>query len=233
MKSISTILLISLFTLNLVSQEVVLFESVKADTIIEKQGQNRKHYTHSYMGFGVILGNSEGAGSDINYWSSSNFEFGFRYKYKICNYYALGLLLNYNMDLFNIKQESGKTFPDTLFHKKERLTINNVGIGVYNRFNFGKRGNIIGKYIDLGAFGDLRFFAEHFTKDKSPNKEIVRVSTSRLNYIEPISYGIFANFGINRYSIYAKYRLSDLFDKTFGYTELPRFTAGVQIGFFK
>ena len=56
---------------------------------------------------------------------------------------------------------------------------------------------------------------------------------THLKYYEPFNYGVLARFGINRYVIYANYRLSDLFKSSYNYAELPRLTLGVQIGLHK
>jgi len=214
-------------------QEVLFEEDVLADTLISKKGPNRKHFYHFFISYGFIAGESEGAGSDISYGLSNNVEFGFRYKLKVCNFYSIGCQALINTDVFHLKQNDSKILPDTIQHDKEKLTNDNLSFGVYNRFNFGKRGNYIGNFLDVGAYGDWRFYSKHCVKDKISTGEMVKISTTHLNYLEDFNYGVYAQIGINRYVVYAKYRLSDIFLSTYSYSELPRITVGLQIGFHK
>jgi hypothetical protein len=45
------------------------------------------------------------------------------------------------------------------------------------------------------------------------------------------SQGIYVGIGIKRYSIFGKYRLSELIESSYA-PELPPYTVGIQIGFF-
>ena len=70
-------------------------------------------------------------------------------------------------------------------------------------------------------------------KDELPNGNIVSTTVTRLNYLNDGNYGAYAQFGINRYVVYAKYRLSDMFNNSVQYSELPRLIVGFQIGLHK
>lgn len=215
------------------SQTVVMHQDVN-DTVIPTQGPNLKNFTHFYMGYGLIAGQSEGNGSPINYGSSNNFVLGYRYKYKICNIYSIGLDISLNTYAFNLKQDSSKTFPNKVIHDKEKLNLTNIGLGFYNRINYGRRGNLIGKFIDLGAYADWTAGANNYTRDKMPNGNIVKTTITKLNYIELFNYGLMGRIGFNRYVFYGTYRLSDIFKSSYpSYSELPRITIGFQVGFHK
>ncbi|MCF8296909.1 MAG: hypothetical protein K9J13_05120 [Saprospiraceae bacterium] len=233
MKKLSITIIALLITVLSFAQDTIFKQDVSSTCKISNRGPNRQNFYHFYMGYGFILGEADGAGSEINQGSSGSFDMGVRYKLKICNHYAIGYQINYNTDTYVIKQNGSKTFTDTIQHDKERFATQNLGIGVYNRFNFGRRGNYVGNFLDIGAYADWRFSAQHFMKDELPNGNIVRTSVNGLNFMNDGNYGAYAQIGYNRYVLYAKYRLSDMFNNSVQYSELPRLTVGFQIGFHK
>jgi hypothetical protein len=232
MKSILTILFVFALLQISFSQDVVFNENVGSDSVTETHGPNLKHFKHPYIAFGFAATQSEKKSSNIDMGLSSNFIFGYRTKLKISNFYAIGYDLAYNLSWYRLSQSKDKLTPDSVKNDKERLTFHNLELGLYNRFNFGKRGNIIGKFVDLGVYADWTFLCSHFTKnDKYENTYKTKVT--HLKYYEPLNYGVLARFGINRWVVYANYRLSDLFKSKYNYAELPRLTVGFQIGLHK
>ena len=223
-------------------QTVLLEQDINADTIPKIVGPNLKHFSHLYLGYGFVLGTNS-IGSEINYGSSSDFVYGYRYKRKLSEFYAIGFDLFYHSTVFHLKQDSTKTLPNNILHddkgEKEKLTFNNLSLGLYNRFNFDKRGNYIGYYLDLGARVDWPFSVVHFTKDKFDfaninNGGVVKTKTTGLVYINPVYYNVYARLGFNKFVITASYRLSDLFKNEFDlYSELPLLIVGVEIGLHK
>ena len=214
------------------SQSVLLHEDVK-DTVLGKHGPNLKNFSHFYFGVGFINGKPDSTGSDINSARSLNIVLGYRYKLKICNFYSIGYDIAYNSYSYFLKQNSTKITPDTIIHEKEKLNFGNIGMSLYMRFNYGRRGNHVGNFIDLGGYGDYTFAASNFTKDKLPNGNIARTRISHLHYFNSTNYGVLARIGFNRYVIYGNYRLSDIFKSSYNFPELPRLTIGLQIGFHK
>ncbi len=237
-----------LFSLGSFSQTILLEEDVKADTIIPTFGPNMKNYYHFYVGYGLILG-PDNIGSEINYGRSYDVSFGALYKRKVNNNYAVGIDLLIHQTSFNLKQDSSKILPNTSMHKNEKLVFYNLSLGLYNRINYGKRGNYMGNYIDLGVRIDWPFSVVHFTKDKYPvatanNGGTVRTRTSSLIFIEGFNYSIYARMGFTRYVLTASYRLSDLFItdaevyQQYGlgietYPDLPALVVGIEISLYK
>jgi len=232
MKSILTFVFVFVLLQVSFSQDVLLSQQVNNDSVINTHGQNLKHYKHSYIGLGFAATQSENKSSNIDLGLSSNFIFGYRYKLKISNFYAIGYDLSYNLSWYRLSQTKDKRTPDSLQNDKERLTFQNLELGLYNRFNFGRRGNIIGKFIDLGAYVDWTFLCSHFYENVI-NNNIYKTKITRLKYFEPFNYGVLARFGINRWVVYSFYRFSDLFKSSYNFAELPRLTIGFQIGLHK
>ncbi len=225
------------------AQTILLQEDVIADTMPILTGPNMKNYTHTYSGYGFLLGNSEGKGAEIKPGISNEFIFGVRYKRRICNFYSLGFNVYYSSLNFQFKQDSSKIFPNPVLHDKEKLAYNNAGIELYNRINFGKRGNIIGNFFDFGGYGEWGFNIRHYYRDNFSvaiaGASAVEVKNRGLLYTNKVNYGAAVRVGINRYVIYGKYRFSDLFNKGYlektglTYPELPRLILGLEIGLFK
>lgn len=228
------------------AQSILMEEDVNADTIPLSSGPNMKNFTHTYFRYGFALGKADSAGVEVLPGASAGFTFGIRYKRRFSNFYSLGFDVNYNNINYRLKQDSSKRFPDPVLHDKEKIAFNNLGFELYNRFNFGKRGNILGTFIDLGGYGDWAFSVKHYYKDIPEIASIigansVEVTNSRLVFVNPFNYGAGLKIGMNRYVIFAKYRLSNLFKDNFivAYPaltvnpELPRIIVGIEIGLLK
>ncbi len=230
------------------AQKVLLAQDVTKDTVKQTFGPNQKYFGHFYTGFGLVAGPSEAKGSAVQNLRSNEFLFGYRYKYKVASFYALGLDLALSFQSFNLKQQAGKTLPNTQLYDKEKLKFTNAGLGLYNRFNFDKRGNYIGKYLDLGVYGNWVPFKTHVYQDDhifgliGPLSGVkkVKVRETGLKYVADFNYGALARIGTNQFALYGAYRLSDLFDSgyaqfnenginVFDFAELPRFMIGLQI----
>jgi hypothetical protein len=232
MKKYSIAIFLTILSLTGFTQTVLFHQDVN-DTTLGKRGPNLRNYSHLYVGFGFIAGKPDSAGSAIKYGRSVDWMVGYRYKFRISNFFAIGYDIDFNSYTYALKQSSAKTLPDTIVHNKEQMNFSDLGLSGYMRFNYGRRGNRIGNFIDIGAFGDWGFSTTHFTKDKAPNGNIVKTTVSRLKYINDTNYGLTARVGFGRYVFFANYRLSDLFKTSYHYAELPRITAGIQLGLHK
>ena len=231
MKTALTLILFSI-SIAAFSQEILLSQDVKGDTLRPTRGPNLKHFTIGYIGLGFPVFTNE----DVDYTkfgASSTLDFGIRYKRRLSNTFALGLDLGLNFSDYAIKQGSGKTTPDTVINDKEKFQVNTLNGSAYFRVNAGRRGNYIGNYLDLGAYYGWNMLKKHKTVNENTEGEKVKVSTSRLNYIENFSYGLLARVGISRYSLTARYRLSNIYEPSYNLPELPRLTIGVEIGLFR
>lgn len=218
------------------AQEVLLDVNVNADTVPKKFGPNMKNYTYSFISYGLVLGKSDSTGMESRMWRSNEFIAGIRYKYKISNHVALGTSIYYGLINYHIVQDD-KLFPEPSRYNKEKFIYNNFGGDAYLRLNFGKRGNRVGNFIDFGGYGDWGFSIKHYTLVEYPTavNGIHFFETYRygLDYTNPVNYGGLIRIGLNRFVFYGKYRLSNLFNTTVRYPELPRIIAGVEIGLFK
>jgi len=231
MRKIFTLIFLSI-SLGVFSQDILLQQNVKADTIRPSYGPNLKNFFHGYIGIGFPIYTNE----DVNYTkagSSAAFDLGLRYKRRITNYLAAGMELGINATSYKLKQTDPKTIPDTVVNDREKFRISSLTSSAYVRINVGRRGNYIGNYLDMGAYGGWNFQKKHKTTNGNEEGEKVRLSTTQLKYIQNFSYGFLARIGIGRYAIAAHYRLSDIFETSYTMPELPRLIVGVEVGLFR
>lgn len=231
MKNTFIISILLLFSLNLISQDVLLEENVK-DKKEVKKGPNKKYFTHMYYGMDFYLPPNE-VGSEIIYGRSWDMNFGWRAKLKVAKFYSLGYTFDYSYTHLRMKQNEDKITPDDIEYNKQSLRTHQAKLGLYNRFNFDKRrGNRIGNFLDLGVYGGYIFSTRHKNEIKEDHSTYLEVHR-KLDYIERLNYGAFANLGFNSYVITFKYRLSDFFKEDTDYPEISPFTLGLQIGLHK
>ena len=209
-----------------IGQEIIINESNINDTLVKKVGPNYKHFTHPFMSFGMnaMLGES---GAELKP-GLDYFDFGVRYKYRIAEPLAVGFDLAYSSTTFRLKQTGSKNTPDTSLYDAQRMHFHSARLGVYFRINYGKRGNSLGKYVDLGAYGEYLFAHTLFTKITLADGSVARINRSKLKYYQPINYGLQARIGFNKLVLFANYRLSNAFFAPYNFTELPPLIAGVQ-----
>lgn len=231
MKKAFLILLFAI-SINAYSQEVLLEQNVKADTIRPTKGPNLKNFVHGYIGIGFPVATELAAKYTIPVSSLSSY-YGVRYKRKFTNTLAIGLDLGLNLTAYKLKQNQGKEIPDTVMNMKEKFQINSTRGSAFVRLNVGRRGNYIGNFLDLGGYGDWNMVKKHKTTNENDLGERVKVITSRLKYVQNFSYGFLARIGSNRYALTASYRLSDLFKSSHSMPELPKLIVGFEIGLFK
>ncbi len=246
MKRVIILSMILLVGITTYSQRILLEETVHSDTIEDRWGKNLRHYGHFYFGFGFAASPAE-KGAEVMYGHSMSYDIGYRYKFKICNYYALGADLSFSGYSYRLKQDTEtKLLPDNIVHDRERFEAAGFKMEIYQRFNFGKRGNHIGNYLDLGAFGNLFVYTRHYTMDKNhesaPHVKRLEIFETGLEYMDNFEYGLSARVGTGMWSVFAKYRLSDLFLDTESlehptttlekYPELPALQIGIEIGLF-
>ena len=144
------------------------------------------------------MGKAEGDILEINSWKSSYFDFGFRYKLRLFEYNAVGFQISYDRYSFRLKYEDNNLLP-IVIHDKDRLITNNLGLGVFDRINFGKRGDFLGNYLDIGAYGEFAFSRKHWYKAEQPNSEILEAELKKLKSVEKLNYGVFANLGLTNF----------------------------------
>jgi hypothetical protein len=241
MKKLMLLSLVYLLFSNAYSQKVLLYQNVKKDSVIPQWGLNRKNFICFYAGWGDFIGPKHDE-LEILYPNSMEITAGFVYKRRISNFYSFGVKYNFDFSNFRLKPNSILSHYDTTIlkqypglksyeHKKEKITFTNLSFTLFNRINFDKRrGDHLGHYLDIGAYGSYMFSVKHVTKDKI-NGNMIKTSTTKMDYPNEMIWGIYAGLGFNKVIIYYKYQMSDYFKKSSDMTELPHSLIGLQFMF--
>jgi len=229
MKKITLILLILALSGSFAfGQKVLLDKHVIQHS--RKWGQNKSHWMHFYGAFGFITPINQSTTSPIYYGKSNNWELGLRYKKRITNFLAIGSNISYDFYNYRIEQSIEKTFPDKQFYDKQKLGIHNISLQPYIRISYGRRGNIIGKYIDFGFFYNAIMSGREKNFGTPSGLDMVLIKNP--SYLSSDYYGFFTNISFTNMVIYAKYRYYQIIKTNSTYSDLPPLTIGVQIGFF-
>lgn len=233
-----------LLQFNVCSQTVLLHEDIsKLDFQMPSSGPNYKHFHQLYLNYGFFIPLGDAKEVETNLWKSAVFSIGWRYKRKLTNWFAAGMGLSYTKSVLSIKQNENKQIPNNIQHAEEKLKFNNLKLELYTRFNFGKRGNVIGKFIDIGGYMEYAFSVKHYYKDNFDKNSppyysgVREINETDLSYIKKFNYGLKTRLGINRWVITASYRLSNLltddYKNTVGDYIFPRLAVGVELGLHK
>lgn len=235
MKQVILLILLALLYPTIFAQEVLLEKEVNDSSFHHREGPNQKKFDHLYFGLGIVPGEFPGnISSRIT--NSYLLDVGYRYKLKVNSFYALGFALGYHKYIYSLDRNL-----DFIVYssgvKKERISLDYLYGEGYQRINFGKRGNTVGTFLDVGINFSWNAKSKH-TWQATDNDDVLAgkkvVENSRLKYIERFGAEIIARFGINRYVLFTNYRIVSLMKDEFaGEAEFPEISIGIQIGIHK
>lgn len=235
---ITLFMLILLTNMMHVQAQEVLLENETEDLYdVPKTGKNRQKYSHFYGSYGAHVQIEPTEGLKTNPLLSYQFQLGFRQKFKISGFYAMGFDYAITWDRYRIVQDDANIFPDNVTHKKEMFGQNALKLGYYNRFNFDfKRGDHIGKYLDLGIWGNWVFVSKYVQWDEYENavNGATRSKTTfrGINFDEPFQWGVQARLGFNRYVLFGSYRMSETFKEAYKDLDPGRLLIGIELSAF-
>ncbi len=225
----SWILAAILFALSVGAEaQRTVFSEETADPV-SSYGMNRTHFSHAFVELSFFVGPPQDTGAELMGGKSRRLTFGHRYKYQLSNHFAMGGELFFQRDGYHPRQEVGKNLPDGLLHDSEKLVFFKLGAGIFHRINYGKRGNHMGRFIDLGAYGTWNAHLRHVVKFKEGGENI-RLRRSGMDYPQPFEYGLMARKGFNALSLKVAYRLSPLFKEDAGISEISPLSVGLELG---
>lgn len=216
------------------AQQVLVQANVADDTLKTTFGPNRRYFGHGYVGFGVVAGPA-GAGAAVRYGAfSSELRLGGRLKVRLNQTFAAHADLTYTYQRYELAQQSVKTIPNPVQHEREAFGLHQAGAEVGLRLNYGRRGNAVGRYLDLLAGGSWLVASSHTTSE-TPGPGVASRETTEhgLAYFRRMSGSAGARLGIDRYALTARYRLTPGFTAAYAsWPELPRWVVGVELGIF-
>jgi len=216
-------------TVPLFAQNILMEKETEKLYEVSETGPNLKHFLHLYTGGSFYAGSS----SDIKPFYSGDFLVGLRYKRKISPLIATGSSLYWRNATYQYKEDP-EIIDEGTFLDKEKLIFNSLGSEMYMRINFDPdRGNYVGNFIDIGAYGEWIFsdayktFKEGSFSLFNKQKTVYRGLKKTRNF----GYGALLRMARNKYVFFIHYRLSDYFKNDLN--EPERIVVGVQIGLHK
>lgn len=162
---------------------------------------------------------------------------GARLKLKLWSWEALTMDAGWKMQRWRLEQKPGKLIPDGNLHQRENITLYAFSVDLCNRINIGRRGNVLGTFVDFGVYADWNFQRVHTTKDIFVNpaasgKESQITRNFGPSWLANENYGIKVRAGNGWADLFAAFRVSSIFSTSFenSYPEPPRLVIGIELG---
>ena len=209
------------------AQNVLLQEEVNLNDPKPRYGQNLAIYRHFYFDFEFPVYENSHI-NKIEYGTSFNYTLGLRNKFKLSKHDDVGFEVYFMKNRFSMDKSIFQIM-DAYPVDKMLYKLNSFGISAFNRINFGKRGNMIKGYMDIGAYGGIFVRKRSVLEYKDSQEQKVQIVTSKLKNVNDFNYGALVRFGWKSYALKATYRLSD-YRKDAGFFEFPRLSIGAEIG---
>jgi hypothetical protein len=206
------------------AQQVLLHSEVARDTLVPRTGPNRRYFGHFYLGYGLVAGGSS-AGLPLRYGvGSTEVQLGGRLKRRFTNNLALTADLRYAYLRYALAQDAGpKAAPFEPLHDTETLTYHQLQgeLGLRLNTGFRPRGNVMGTYLDLLAYGGPAVGRLEATRHQPP-------------YLGRWLGGVGLRLGSGPLALVGRYRLSDALRPVEGGAPVqpPRWVLGLEIGWF-
>ena len=216
------------------AQQVLVQANVADDTVKTKFGPNRRWFGHGYVALGLVAGPAE-TGAKLRYGLfSAEARLGGRLKLRLSPTVALCGDLAYAYLRYELAQEAGKLVPAPALHQRESLALHQLATELALRLNYGRRGNVVGSYLDLLAGGSWAAGTRHITEDvPAPGIGAAETTESGLPYLRRFGGSAGVRLGFDRYALVARYRLSPAFASSYAaWPELPRWVVGLEVGLF-
>ncbi len=211
----------------LLAQKQIIHHNLRQDTLKINTGPNAKKFGYFTFFFGGIIPDSK----IIEPANSHEIGISRISKRKLNKNFSLGYDWGFSYRNYRIHDTTYYPFPPMAKLEKERIYVRNLHLKPWVRITLGSRGNTLGKYIDLGAYGEWSFLRTHYYKFSVPKGTPHGVEGEYLlrkqKWFLPLNYGVMARIGIKKWSIYGTYRISNMFSSNIFFKELPRTTVGI------
>jgi len=140
------------------AQERVFYERFSDQYFSGNWGPNKKHYMSTYIRFGGVVP----AGDALATEGGGDFAYGLLYKRRFSN--LSSFIVDYSFQSSSYKVNSiGLIDPYYLLPQWDEETVRTTALtmDLTHRFNFGRRGDQIGKYVDIGGYGSWNLGRTH------------------------------------------------------------------------
>lgn len=198
--------------------------------------KKKKHYGYSrnfvkvYFGFGFA---TEGSFNGERYipvyfGPSMDLQTGLRFYYRPCRWYAVGTQVQYSYFSYKLRDAAKndriiRDIPGT--PSAEYYRTDNLGTAWLNRFYIVKR-----LYVEIGAYGDWVVGKRYIVKTTIDN-ENQTMKYRNDDLFTSFQAGIQSSIGYGCFSLYAKYRLTDMYYRDMVANDPPRLNLGMMFSF--
>lgn len=228
------------FAASCLAQNTIFERDVASKRNRAQTGENTKMHTGVILSYGRILPVAEADSGKVDL-RSSILSYGFYGKRRINNTFSFGWIIEYSRMSYSIAQDTLENkFTPGIEHESDRFNWNLIGGGGFFRTNFGKRGNVLGKHLDIGGnvmygFAVKRVISRKDDPSVAMGSEQQQNVYKRLKFINRFQYDAFARIGLGNFGVIGRYRLSDLWkshesvNNNESFPELSRFTVGIDL----
>lgn len=213
------------------AQQVLLQTNVAADTIPPRTGPNRAWFGHAYLGYAVAVGPSS-LGLDYGPGSAETM-LGGRLKRRLSGGLALCADLRYAYLRYNLDAEADRPAPFLRNPDADQHLAYHQLQGEFSlRLNPGRRrGNVVGRYVDLLAYGGPALGTTYSADLPAPGGGRSELVAHQPPYMAGWLGGVGLRVGSNSLALVGRYRLSEALTQP-GLPEPPRLTVGFEVGWF-
>ena len=200
---------------------------------IPEEQTNRPKYPkfqdESYIGFGTVLPMDRESFMDMHYGRINSIEFGHNYFFRPVPGYAIGTFVQYSYYNYKLKDAAVndvimEDVPEVV--RSEYYRTDNIGTGIVNRFYFVPKKSLF--KIDIGAYVDFAFSKRYKVKTtESGKKEKYKFRDGEK--FNPIQEGLYGAVSVDDYSLFVRYRATNLFNPSLLDQQLPDITIGLRL----
>lgn len=222
-------LLLSSLTYPLVAQDVIYSEEHSEEVFTRKWGPNKKHHASSFLRLSAPVNQS--SYQTVKVFGSLDFAIGARYKRRFCDFYSTGFDLYYSTGGYNLKTPTKPIGNYGTLSKwdKERYSHSAISGAWYHRFNYGRRGNHLGKYFEAGVYGQYHYILRHRFEGSDIDNDISLDSKWANLHMNRTEWGFQAGFGFNKWKLFGQYRWSDYLTMGKYTIDLPPLKVGLEV----
>lgn len=212
------------------AQQVLLQTDVANDTLPARTGPNRRYFGHLYGGYALAVGTS--ALGVKHGFASSEVQLGGRLKRRLGGLLALNADLRYAYLRYGLDPGEARPAPLGSGYDSQLFSYHQLQGEASLRLTPGRRrGNTVGRYLDLLAYGGRALAATYATQGPAPGGGQLEVVAHEPPYLVRWMGGVGARVGSNSVALVGRYRLSNALVGN-GLPEPPRLVLGVEVGWF-
>ena len=215
-----------------ISQNVLFSDDAENAYEISRKGRNRASFGHLYTGYRVAPAYFSSEENQV--WNGEYFV-GRRAKYALTRHYAMGWELEYLHTAVSWDMQVLMGSAEKSVSEKHRYISHALLASYYNRITFGKVGDNIGKFLDIGVYGAWNFSKKSVISGETDEGQSYETTKKSPGYDDDFFYGVKARLGIHRIAVTADYRLvtPDFTSAPSVDIYMPEFTVGLEFSLYK